>query len=311
VRTDEKTKPMAFRPKRFLVVVADDFGMGPHTSAGILDVADRGAITASVLLVNSPHAEQAVRSWRQRGCPMELGWHPNLTLDAPLSPSYRVPSLVGRDGKLCPLNGFLRRWSLGGLNAQELERELAAQLERFRDLVGYLPTVVNTHQHVGVFAPVGDILMKVLKDRGCRPYLRRVREPLGSLLGVPGARVKRALLNLQGRRLAKRQEKEEFPGNDWLAGITDPPWVKNADFFRRWLHAVPGQQVELMCHPGYQDPTLLGRDCQIGDGLLQRRVDELLLLKNPTFLEAVHDAGFTLATPLELCRTRPDHVNVA
>jgi chitin disaccharide deacetylase len=298
-------------PTRFLVVVADDFGMGPHTSAGILDVAARGLITASVLLVNSPHAEDGVRRWRQRGCPMELGWHPNFTLDAPVLPVHQVPSLVGPDGRFWRLSAFLRRWRQGKLDAAQMQIELQAQLERFGNLVGHLPTVVNMHHHVNVFEPVGDILMQVLEARGCYPYLRRVREPWSMLLQVPGARIKRAGLNLLGRRLAQRQEFRRFPGNDWLAGVTDPKWLKYPDFFRRWLGAVPGQQVELMCHPGYQDPTLLGRDCHTGEGLLQWRVDDLMLLKKPAFREAVDHAGFTLAAPSQLFRMRPGNVDVA
>jgi predicted glycoside hydrolase/deacetylase ChbG (UPF0249 family) len=299
------------RPTRFLVVVADDFGIGPSTSAGILDVADRGAVTASVLLVNSPFAENAVRCWRQAGCPMELGWHPNLTLDTPVTPARRIPSLVAPDGKFWPLGQFLRRWLLGKLQAADIEQELHAQLERFGQLVGHLPTLVNTHQHVGVFAPVDEVLMRVLEERGCQPYLRRVREPWGLLWHVPGARVKRGWLNALGRRSARRQDAHDFPGNDWLIGITDPKWVKDPQFFLRLLRTAPGEHVELMCHPGYQDPSLLGRDCRLGDGLLQRRVDELLLLNKASFHQAVQDAGFTLATPSQLSRTRPGYVNVA
>jgi predicted glycoside hydrolase/deacetylase ChbG (UPF0249 family) len=302
---------MPTRPERFLLVVADDFGMGPNTSTGILDVAERGCVTASVLLVNSIFAENDVRRWRQRGCPMELGWHPNLTLDAPILPVGRVPSLVGSNGKFLPLKRFVRRWLRGGLNPAEIASELAAQLERFVELVGHLPTVVNTHQHVGVFAPIGNILLSVLEERRCFPYVRRVREPWSVLWHVPGARIKRTVLNVQGRRLARSQEARQFPGNDWLAGVTDPKWIKNMSFFQRWLQAVPGKVVELMCHPGYLDATLLGRDCEAGDGLLERRVDELRLLREPDFLEAAAAAGFRLATPSELTRARPRHVNVA
>src|SRR5215831_17938989 len=92
-------------PQRQLIVTADDFGIGPATSEGVLEAADCGAITASVLLVNSPYAESAVRRWRQRGCPMELGWHPNLTLDSPILSANKLPSLVG------PAAGF-GRWRL-------------------------------------------------------------------------------------------------------------------------------------------------------------------------------------------------------
>jgi predicted glycoside hydrolase/deacetylase ChbG (UPF0249 family) len=302
---------MPIRPERFLIVVADDFGIGPNTSSGILDVAERGSATASVLLVNSPSAESDIRRWRCRGCPMELGWHPNLTLDAPVLPASRVPTLLGADGKLLPLRHFVRRWLAGGLNPAEIASELAAQLDRFVELVGHLPTLINTHQHVGVFAPVGEILLSVLEQRRCVPYVRRVREPWSVLWRVPGARIKRTVLNLQGRRLARSQEARQFPGNDWLAGVTDPQWIKDPRFFGRWLHAVPGEVVELMCHPGYLDPTLLGRDCQLGDGLMERRVDELRLLREPAFQGAVAAAGFRLASPSELTRSRARHVDVA
>src|SRR5437879_4950211 len=66
--------------KRSLIVTADDFGIGPATSLGILDLAVQGLVTGTVLLVNSPYAEQAVRAWNQAGRPVELGWHPALTL---------------------------------------------------------------------------------------------------------------------------------------------------------------------------------------------------------------------------------------
>ena len=40
--------------------MADDFGIGPGTSQGILDLAAAGRlVTATVLLVNSPHRESA------------------------------------------------------------------------------------------------------------------------------------------------------------------------------------------------------------------------------------------------------------
>ena len=117
--------------QRFLIVTADDFGIGPATSAGILDAAECGAVAASVLLVNSPYAESGVRAWRQRGCPMALGWHPNLTLDSPILPPGRVRSLIGPDGKFWPLKSFLARWLMGRLRDEEIELELAAQLGRF------------------------------------------------------------------------------------------------------------------------------------------------------------------------------------
>lgn len=296
---------------RQLVVVADDFGIGPATTAGILELARRGVVTGTVLLVNSPHAAAAVRAWRQQGTPLELGWHPNLTLDAPVLPAGRVPDLVDADGRFRPLGAFLGRWLLGRLPAPQVEAELAAQLERYRDLVGEWPRLVNTHQHVGLFPPVGEALLRVLHRAGCRPYVRRVCEPLPLLWRIRGARLKRAVLSHLGRSLARLQAALGFPGNDWLAGITDPPWVRDPAFFTRWLAALPGRRVELVCHPGRRDTTLIGRDCGADDGLVQRRVDELALLARDDFPVAVRAAGFTLTAPSHLAERSDSHARAA
>ena len=49
----------------------------------------------------------------------------------------------------------LTRACLGRIDADEVAAEMKAQLERFTDLVGYPPTVVNSHQHAQIFRPVG------------------------------------------------------------------------------------------------------------------------------------------------------------
>jgi predicted glycoside hydrolase/deacetylase ChbG (UPF0249 family) len=289
---------------RYLVVVADDFGMGPETSRAIVELAVEGRITGTVLLVNSPYAEHAVRAWRQAGQPVEVGWHPCLTLDRPISPPERVPTLVDSVGRFRPLGSFLRRALTGRLRSEEVSDELRAQYRRFHDLLGRPPALVNSHQHVQVFSPVGQALVDLLGRRQRLPYLRRIREPWGMLARVPGARLKRGFLSLFGRRQARLLERIGFPGNDWLAGITNPPCVEDPNFLVRWLSRIPGNVVELTCHPGYTDETLLGRDCTPDDGQLRRRLRELELLRDPSFPEACAQAGFRLASADELTRRR-------
>lgn len=290
---------------RFLVVIADDFGIGPETSRGILELAARNLITGTVLLVNSPYAEESVRAWRQSTPQLEMGWHPCLTLDPPCAPAARVPSLLGSDGRLLPLGRFLARLYSHQICPRQIEIELQAQYDRFRELVGFAPTFLNSHQHISLFPPVGSILRRILKaDATALPYLRRVQEPWLMLGRIPGARKKRTLLTLLGRHEAQRQASAGFPGNDWLAGITDPPWVNDPGFFARWLALSPGRIVELACHPGRLDPALLGRDCTEEDGMMQRRVRELHLLQQPNFLDACRQAGFAFASPSELLARR-------
>jgi predicted glycoside hydrolase/deacetylase ChbG (UPF0249 family) len=285
---------------RYLLVTADDFGAGVETSRGILDLAARGVVTSTVLLTTSPYAVESVALWRKLGSRPELGWHPCLTLDAPILPPDRVPTLVGADGRFLSLGGFLKRLIRGRVNPAEVEAEFRAQYRRFVDLVGHLPANVNGHHHVHIFRPVGDALARVLADQVPRPYLRRVVEPWRTLARISGARVKRAVLSRVGGRAAGRQYLARLPGNEWLLGVTDPPFVHAPDFFVRWLRAAPGRFVELTCHPGYYDPSLDGRDGTALDGQLDRRPTELDRLRDPRFRAAVATAGFTLVTAEEL-----------
>jgi predicted glycoside hydrolase/deacetylase ChbG (UPF0249 family) len=291
-------------PNRFLVVTADDFGAGPATTRGILDLAACGAVTSTVLLVNSPFAEEGVREWRAAGRPLELGWHPCLTLDSPVLPPSEVPTLVAPDGRFPRLGTLAKRLALGRVRPDEIEAEFRAQYRRFVELVGAPPANVNAHHHVHVFRPVGDALARVLAGSGA--FVRRVVEPGRTLRRVPGARLKRTVLNWLGRSAARRQEAAGQPGSEEHIGITDPPFTERPDFFTRWLASSAARFVELGCHPGHLDLTLVGRDGTLADGLIHRRVRELVLLARPDFLDAVRAAGFALVTAAELVRRLRD-----
>jgi predicted glycoside hydrolase/deacetylase ChbG (UPF0249 family) len=276
-------------PRR-LLITADDFGIGPDTSRGILDLAERGAITSTVMLVTSPYAEEGVRQWQQRGRPLELGWHPCLTLDAPILKPGEVPTLVDSNGKFLPLGSLLKKLILKRVNAQQIERELQAQLRRFIDLAGHEPRNVNGHHHVHIFKPVAAALANILQKQSTVPYVRRVVERR-TLLKVKGARIKRAILSHFGKRMRRA-----FPGNDALLGITDPPFVHDPQFFANWLAHSRGDTLELTCHPGHLDATLEQRDGSLADGQLHRRAAEFARLGDPAFLECVQAAGFELVT---------------
>jgi predicted glycoside hydrolase/deacetylase ChbG (UPF0249 family) len=296
---------------RSLIITADDYGIGPEVSRAIRELGAEGRLTATVLLVTSPHAATTVQAWRKAGCPVAMGWHPCLTLDGPILTPERVPSLVQTTGKFWSLGAFMRRLCLGQIRSVDLTVELTAQYDRFLELIGRPPQMVNSHQHVQIFPQVGAALCDVLSCRQPLPYLRRIQEPWSMLARVPGARCKRAFLTLLGRRDARRQEALRFPGNHSLAGVADSRSVTDPDYLVRWLRSIPGEVVELACHPGYRDETLIGRDCEPNDGMLERRVLEMQQLREPRFLDTCRQAGFRLLSAEELLpggRVRRAHV---
>jgi predicted glycoside hydrolase/deacetylase ChbG (UPF0249 family) len=287
---------------RLLVTTADDYGIGQATSKGILELASSGIVKNSVLLVNSPFANASVQLWQRAGKPMELGWHPCLTLDRPITKTQDVPTLVQPNGSFWRLGQFLTRLLLGLIRPVEIDRELRAQHKRFIELVGQSPTIVNSHHHVQVFEPVGVILLRILTEQRRRPYLRRIREPRSTLWHVPGAKIKRAVLTALGIKLARRQR--TLPGNDELVGITNPPFVADPKFWQQWLENSRARVVELTCHPGHTDLSLVGRDCTIADGQLERRVHEFHLLHDAGFLEICRRQGFSLVSASQLTASR-------
>lgn len=286
-------------PHRTLLVVADDFGIGPETSRGILDLADLGTVGGSVLLVNSPFAAQAVDAWRASSRKLEIGWHPCLTLDRPLLAARNIPSLVEADGAFPRLGTFMRRLFSGRVAAGEIEAELRAQLERFQQLLGHAPLFVNFHHHLHVFPVVAGVLRKILCELRPRPYVRRVVESLPSLACAPGGRGKRAFLTLFGAAAARSQAAAHLPGNDLLAGISTPTSVCDPNYLLRWIPRVHGPTIELTCHPGHRDETLIGRDCTSRDGRVQARVEEFNRLADPQFKKLVSELGFELKRPSE------------
>ena len=281
---------------RPVTIVADDYGIGPETSRAILDLACESRVTATVLIVNAPDADRAVRAWLDANPPADLGWHPNLTLDRPVLPPDGVPSLVRPDGSFWPLGSFLRRVCLGRIRAADIRAEWQAQYQRFVQMVGKPPALVNSHQHVSLFPPCDAALLEVLREAGTQPYMRRVVEPTPTLARVPGARIKRTTLNLLGRRAARRAAARGLIGCDWLAGVTDPERVADDRFWDCWLGELANTgSVEVCCHPGYRDPTLVGRDCNAAD--LARRPRETALLRLPSFGAACVRAGLVPVRP--------------
>jgi predicted glycoside hydrolase/deacetylase ChbG (UPF0249 family) len=176
---------------KWLIVTGDDFGMSRGINRGIAEAHHNGILTSASLLVNRPESEEAAALGRE--CPtLSLGLH--LELDP--ADRERVPA--------------------------DLERQLA----RFQDLVGAIPTHVDSHHDVH-YDP--RVLPHVLTWAG--------------RAGVP----------VRGRSRVRHLSK--FYGH-W-GGDTHPERI-SVDGLLDLLDAELREGVtELNCHPGYVDPGLV------------------------------------------------------
>jgi len=130
-----------------LIVNADDFGLSAGVNAGIVQAHRHGIVTSASLMVRQPAAEEAAALAR-RLPRLGVGLHIDLW------------ESVFRDGE------WVRRYSWADDEPAAVERELQAQLARFRELMGRAPDHLDTHQHVHRREPVATVVARAARALG-------------------------------------------------------------------------------------------------------------------------------------------------
>lgn len=264
---------------RTLAVCADDFGMAPGISAGIVRLARAQRLNAVACVTNSPHWEASAPLLAGLPASVDAGLHINLTEGRPLSPRLakiwpRLPSL--------PL--LAARAHLGWLPRAELRSEVHAQLAAFRAATGVAPKFIDGHQHVHHLPGVRDLVLELVGQMPGRIAVRNTAQVLG-----PGHGVKRWLIRHTGGRVLQRElQRRQIPHNPVLLGAYD---FQDNDFrqrMRRWLVSLPAQGGLLFCHPAFARDG----DPQVAFGAARRR--ELHYLASDEFLLDLAQANVVL-----------------
>lgn len=169
-------KPEA-RPS--LIVNADDLGIHPAVNDGIRDAFVNGIVTSATLLINMPHALQAIAEVvRPTGLP--VGVHLNVTAGRPVSSPLAVPDLVDERGLFRRDAGdYFRMAVKGGLSPGllgQVRTEWDAQLALARAELPD-PTHIDSHQHLHMIPALFEVAVEVARRHGIR-RIRFAREPL-------------------------------------------------------------------------------------------------------------------------------------
>jgi predicted glycoside hydrolase/deacetylase ChbG (UPF0249 family) len=209
---------------RRLIVNADDFGMSPGVSDGILAAARLGIVTSTTVLATAEIDPERVAAARDTG--LGLGLHVNLTLGRPLT---RGPSLVDESGR------FVRdaRRAAARARVADVEREVEAQIERFHSLFKTAPGHLDSHHHVALHPPVREAVLAAA---------RRLGVPVRSQDPAARARARSAGLRTP----------------DHFFGESGPDAYWTLDRTLAHLRALPGGVSEFMTHPGRFDTGIAG-----------------------------------------------------
>jgi predicted glycoside hydrolase/deacetylase ChbG (UPF0249 family) len=207
---------------RRLIVNADDFGLTPGVSQGILAAHRHGIVTSTTLLVTRP-IERGLLD-RLLDTDLGTGLHVNLTLGRPLT---SASSLTGDDGL------FVREPHrvAGDAKLADIAREVTAQVEAFQRLLARLPGHLDSHHHVGMLEPVRSVLLDTARAVGAP-----VRSQDGSA---------RAAALAAGLRTTDHFFGGSGPDAYWTIGRA-----------LGHLRDLPPGTSEFMAHPGYFDDTL-------------------------------------------------------
>ncbi len=270
---------------RLLIVNADDLGLAPGVTRGILDLAHQGAITSTSALVTLPWSAEAVRSASVAG--IDVGVHLTLSVGAPLSSPTTIPSLLAPGGRFPSAGVVVRRLALRRLALSEVEREWAAQIEAALD-AGARPTHLDTHCHLHGF-----------------PSLARVLAELARRYGAPSIRPARAGFIAQPPRLSglryvhplphtRRAHGTPLPRPDYFTVLTVLGRLTTQRPLDALVRALPPGVTELVCHPGYVDAELRALD-----PLTTPREREALILGRPAFKALLEREGMRLVRRAE------------
>jgi predicted glycoside hydrolase/deacetylase ChbG (UPF0249 family) len=245
------------------VVTADDLGLSPGVTKGILESHRKGIVRSTSLIVTAASSAEAAAQARMEP-DLEVGLHIDLVGGWPVSDPAAVRSLVDEDGRFVGLGELTKRLLSGRVRARDVATEIRAQAALARSW-GILPLAWDSHRHVHLMPPIARVVGRVAGDEGVR-WIRRARSPR-SWAG-PKATALRAATFISA--LAFRG----IPGNRWYVDITSVrPRLDAAGVA---LLATYGGVGEIGAHPGYVDDALRAADTLVDD-----RLKDLEILTDP------------------------------
>jgi predicted glycoside hydrolase/deacetylase ChbG (UPF0249 family) len=249
------------RVARRLIVNADDFGRAEAIDRGIRRAHREGIVTSATLMTNAPATTHAARLARETPA-LDVGVHLVLTYARPLSDPSRLRSLVRDDGSFPRPTELLQR----DIDRDEALAEYRAQFARARDLIGRMPTHVDSHHWVHDHPALSWALCQLARETGAaaRTHDAKQRDEYrASGVRTPD-------------RFIRSFQHEGHVSVDSLVAIID---------------GLEDGTSELMCHPGEPDA-----DLEATSGYAQLRPVELATLTDPRVRDTLARRSITLTT---------------
>lgn len=239
---------------RYIIINADDFGRHAEINRAVEEGLVHGCLRSATVMPGGAAFAGAIDIARRHEA-LGLGVHFTLVDGHPILPPEEIPSLVGAEGDFLPDHtALLKRYLKGGVNLEEVRRELAAQLQKV-EATGIPISHVDSHQHMHTLPGIIDIVL----DLAARAGIRAVRTPLTPLFagafGGLGQLVGRLGLSTLARLAACKAHRRGLLTPDNFAGIVAGEAVSEGELLHLIAH-LPQGTTEVMMHPGMKNDVL-------------------------------------------------------
>ena len=203
---------------RYIIINADDFGRHAEINRAVEEGLVHGCLRSATVMPGGAAFAGAIDIARRHE-ELGLGVHFTLVDGHPILPPEEIPSLVGSEGDFLPDHtALLKRYLKGGVNLEEVRRELAAQLQKI-EATGIPISHVDSHQHMHTLPGIIDIVLDLARLAACKAHRRGLLTP------------------------------------DNFAGIVAGEAVSEGELLHLIAH-LPQGTTEVMMHPGMKNDVL-------------------------------------------------------
>lgn len=239
---------------RYIIINADDFGRHAEINRAVEEGLVHGCLRSATVMPGGAAFAGAIDIARRHE-ELGLGVHFTLVDGHPILPPEEIPSLVGSEGDFLPDHtALLKRYLKGGVNLEEVRRELAAQLQKI-EATGIPISHVDSHQHMHTLPGIIDIVLDLAARAGIRA-VRTPRTPLfAGAFGGLGQLVGRLGLSTLARLAACKAHRRGLLTPDHFAGIVAGEAVSEGELLHLIAH-LPQGTTEVMMHPGMKNDVL-------------------------------------------------------
>lgn len=258
---------------KYLITNADDFGYRPDISQAIIDSHNNGYLTSTTVLINFVSNEDIQLA--KANSSLGFGLHLNLTSGEPLTKNWK--DKYGSFSR--PLRNESKQFDrevwlpfFKKYETKDAIEEYEAQLSKFKDLFGFLPTHIDSHHYSSSFESIFPAYVQLAKKYSLpsrRPKIWDVAKNqhlAGNITHIPDMEdelIKEGVktTNHFSLKYLSRYENYLSELEQELDRVKD------------------GESIEVSFHPGYEEDW---------------RKKDLQIIKNPSFNALVERKEFKL-----------------